>query len=224
MEYPAWSFSSIKLFEQCPRKYYHLRVAKDYKEPTSEAMTYGSVLHKAAEDYISLGTPLPPQFAYIKDALDKLKALPGEKLCERKMGLTRNLEPCDFYAKDVWWRGIADLIVLNKEGGVAYTVDYKTGKSTKYADTGQLELMALAIFKHFPEIKTVKAGLLFVVCNAFIKDGYALDKEPELWEKWMTHYDRMLTAYKSEVWNPNPSGLCRRHCVVTACPHNGANR
>ena len=30
---PAWSYSSITLFDQCPKKYYHLRVAKDIKEP-----------------------------------------------------------------------------------------------------------------------------------------------------------------------------------------------
>jgi len=28
---PAWSFSSIKTFEQCPKKFYHLKVAKDFQ-------------------------------------------------------------------------------------------------------------------------------------------------------------------------------------------------
>ena len=30
---PTWSYSAIKMFEQCQRKYFHLKVKKDYKEP-----------------------------------------------------------------------------------------------------------------------------------------------------------------------------------------------
>jgi hypothetical protein len=121
----------------------------------------------------------------------------------------------------VWWRGIADLVILNRDAGEARIVDYKTGKSTKYADTGQLELMALAAFKHFPEVQTVKAGLLFVIANAFIKSKYTRSDEPRLWAKWMKDYARLKAAYQNDIWNPKPSGLCRRHCVVLSCPHNG---
>jgi hypothetical protein len=224
MTLPAQSYSSLKLFEQCPRKYYHLRVVKDIKEPTSEAMYYGTDMHKAAEDYIQDGTALPERFSYVKSTLDNLKRFEGERICEYKMGLTATLKPCAFDAEDVWFRGIIDLAILNHETGEGRIVDYKTGKSAKYADTGQLELMALGVFKHFPTIKKIKAGLLFVVCKAFIKDKYDLSMEPKLWEKWLRHYSRIETAYKTNVWNPNPSGLCRRHCSVHSCPHNGSNR
>ena len=43
----GWSYSSITLFDQCPKKYYHLKVAKDVSEPESEAMRYGKDLHLA---------------------------------------------------------------------------------------------------------------------------------------------------------------------------------
>jgi hypothetical protein len=100
-------------------------------------------------------------------------------------------------------------------------LDYKTGKSAKYADTGQLELMALAVFKHFPQVHTVKAGLLFVIAKQFPKAKYTKGDEPVLWQKWLRDYDRMKFAYTSDVWNPRPSGLCKKHCVVLSCPHNG---
>jgi hypothetical protein len=221
MKLPPWSFSGIKAFDQCPKKYYHLKVVKDYKEQVTDALTYGSEFHKAAELYIKEGTPLPPQFSYSKGALDNLNQLPGEKLCEYEMGLTEDLEPCGFKAENVWWRGIADLIILDREKGEARVLDYKTGKSAKYADTGQLELMALAIFKHFPEVRKVKAGLLFVIAKQFIKDSYTVDSAPTLWQKWLRDYDRLRFAYQTNVWNPRPSGLCKKHCVVTECPHNG---
>ena len=218
---PTWSYSSIKLFDQCPKKYYHLRVAKDVKEPETDAMLYGTMFHEAAELYIKDGTPIPPQFTFVKSTLDNLRKLEGDKYCEFEMGLTENLEPCGFKDKDVWWRGIADLLVIN--GDEARCLDYKTGKSAKYADTDQLELMALAIFKHFPQIKKVKAGLLFVVSKNFIKDSYNAENQDKMWLKWFTEYNRMKFSYEKNVWNPRPSGLCRKHCSVLECAHNGRN-
>jgi CRISPR/Cas system-associated exonuclease Cas4 (RecB family) len=219
MKIPAWSFSSIKTFEQCPKKFYHLKVARDYKEKETEAMLYGTAFHKAAEEYVRDGTPIPPQFKFAEAALEKLNAMEGEKLCEYEMGLTENLEPCGFKDKDVWWRGIADLMILN--GDKAKVIDYKTGKSAKYADRGQLELMALATFKHFPEVNHVKAALMFVISQDFVKAEYSKEDEPRLWEKWLTDYNRMKAAYELDVWNPRTSGLCKAHCVVLECPHNG---
>jgi hypothetical protein len=34
---PAWSYSSIKTFDQCPKKYFHLRIKKDFKDEDSTA-------------------------------------------------------------------------------------------------------------------------------------------------------------------------------------------
>ncbi len=164
---------------------------------------------------------LDPRFSYAAPALVKLKSMPGEKLCEYKMGLTSNLEPCDFYAKNVWYRGIADLIVLDAEKKTAKIFDYKTGKSARYADKGQLELMALCVFAHFPHVQTVKAGLLFVVCNAVIREDFSVDNTSELWKKWGAEYGQLQRAYDNGVWNPRPTGLCKAHCVVLECPHNG---
>ena len=224
MKIPAWSFSSIKSFEQCPKKYYHLRVAKDFQEDDNkEHLVYGKRFHEAAEKYIRDNEPLPPEFNFVKGALDNLSKLPGEKLCEFKMGLKEDLSACGFFDPEVWWRGVADLIILDETSGEARVLDYKTGKSTKYADTGQLEMMALAVFKHFPTIKKVKAGLLFVIAKDLVKANYHVDNEEKMWSKWLKDYERMKSAYINDVWNPRPSGLCRKHCVVTSCPHNGAN-
>lgn len=220
-----WSYSSLKLFDQCPRKYFHLRVAKDFEEPESEAMLYGTRFHEAAENYIkSMGdTPLPPYFGFAKKALDNLIQLPGVKHCEYEMGVTENLDPCKFNDPNVWFRGIADLLIIDEEKAEARVIDYKTGKSAKYADPDQLELMSLCVFKHFPKVKKVKSGLLFVVANAFIKSKCDADNQGVLWDKWVSKHNRLKIAMQNDTWNPKPSGLCRKHCVVTSCSHNGRN-
>ena len=216
-----WSFSKIKAFEQCPKQFYHMKIAKDYIEKETEAMLYGTLFHEAAENFVKNDTPIPEKFKYAESALTNLKNKPGKKLCEYKLGLTEDLEPCGFFDENVWFRGIADLIIL--DGDTAWVVDYKTGKSARYADKGQLELMALATFKHFPEIKKVKAGLLFVIAKTLVKDSYEDTVAPILWKKWLSDYARMEKALETNTWNPRPSGLCRQHCAVIDCPHNGRN-
>ena len=223
MSTPSWSFSRIKSFEQCPKQFYHLKVVKDYAEPETEAMLYGTSFHTAAEEYVRDGVELPSQFGYAKGVLDALNNKEGDKLCEYRMGLTEDLTPCKFYADNVWWRGIVDLAILDKPKKLAWVVDYKTGKNTRYADKGQLELMALAMFKHFPTIETIRGGLLFVVADELIVETYTADMQEGMWDKWLSDHQQMEIAFENDVWNANPSGLCKAHCVVEECVHNGRN-
>jgi hypothetical protein len=223
MSIAPWSFSKAKAFETCPKQFYHEKILKEYPVEETEAMRYGTEFHKACENYIGEGKPLPKKFDFIKDTLDALNKKRGVKLCEKKLGLTADLEPCDFFSKRVWFRGIADLLIVDTLAETAWVIDYKTGRSAQYADKGQLELMAMSVFKHYPDIKKVRAGLLCVVANKLVKHQYEIDSEPLLWEKWLGIYGKMEKAFKADVWNPRPSGLCKRHCPVVECPHNGKN-
>ena len=217
--YP-WSYSKLKSFDTCPKQYYHLKVLKDYIEPESPAMLYGNQFHKAAEDFIASDKPLPKRFDFALPTMKALRAMKGDKLPENKFGLTENMEPCGFFEKKrVLYRGIADLIIIN--GKKARVFDHKTGGNTKYADPGQLELMALTTFAHFPEVEKIDAALLFVVCKEIIKRSYTRDDIPALWDKWNKKYSALEAAHENDVWNPKPSGLCRKHCLVTSCEHNG---
>jgi hypothetical protein len=65
----TWSYSSLALYQQCPKKYYHLKVVKDIKEPLSEAITFGNEIHKVAEEYVSKGRPIPEKYNHIEPAL-----------------------------------------------------------------------------------------------------------------------------------------------------------
>lgn len=213
----TWSYSSIGLFQQCPHKYYRKYIKQDIKEPPTDAIRYGLMMHKAAEEYIRDDVELPGSLEYLQPALDKLKSYPGTQYCEHKMGLTRNLAPCAFDAQDVWWRGIADLLVVN--GNQARIVDYKTGKSAKFADTKQLELLSMAVFKHFPEVEYVKAALLFVVSRDLVKATYSVKNTDEYWQRWLAETALLEKAFDAGTWNPRPNFTCRGWCAVTDCHH-----
>jgi hypothetical protein len=217
----AWSYSRMKGFETCPKQYYHVNVLKEYPFEETVATRYGNEFHKAAELYIKDNQPVPGKFAEFEPILQSLRDKPGDKHCELKLGLTADLEPCGFFAKNVWFRGVVDLLII--DGDRAFIVDYKTGKSAKYADPDQLELMALTVFAHYPQVKEAKAGLVFVIADTVIKENYDEGSRQERWARWVTRYAAMQKAHETEVFNPRPSGLCRAHCPVVECAHNGKN-
>jgi len=217
-----WSYSSLDLFKQCPHKFYRIRVKKDVVEPPAAHLTYGLEVHKAAEDFIGSGVPIPEKFAFIREPLEMLRSREGEHLVEYKMGLRRDMTACDFSDAKAWWRGIADLITL--QGEKAYIVDYKTGKSSKYADTKQLEILSLAVFKHFPQVKKIKAGLLFVVAKDLVKAEFNADDQHIHWVRWLADTGRLEKAFETDVWNPKPNFTCKGWCPVADCTHNTKGR
>lgn len=216
----AWSYSSLNTFKQCPKKYYHLKVAKDVKDVGSSAMYYGNEVHKAAEDYIKEGVPIPSKFKFLQRPLDSLSKIDGDKHCEIRMGVTKQgneYTPTGFFGKDVWWRGIADLLIVN--GEKAYLVDYKTGKNAAYADTKQLDLLAGATFTHFPEVQIIKSALLYVVSNDFIRKKHTADLRKSYFTVFDEELERLEVALEEDVWNAVESGLCK-FCPVVSCEHN----
>ena len=218
MKKVTWSHSSLKDYEGCPRRYYEAKVLKKWRLTDTQATIYGKELHEAAEFYIKDGTPLPKQFEFVKDTLDALNAKPGRKLCEYKMGLTSDLRPCDFFDKDVWVRGIADLLIINDDNLTARVVDYKTGNN-KYPDREQLKLMALMVFAHFPHIRRVEGALLFVVKEDIAKASFMVGEAEEYWWDYRERVARIEQAHESGVWNPKPTPLCG-WCPCKDCEFN----
>lgn len=218
----AWSYSRMKSFETCPKQFYHVSVLKEHPFRETPETRYGNEFHKAAELYIMRGRELPGKFAHYRDTLDTLNARPGRKYCELKLGLTRDIEPCEYFdTRRIWFRAIIDLLIIDSD--TADVVDYKTGKSARYADPDQLELMALTVMAHYPDVKRVRAGLVFVVADALVKKAYAATDTDALWGEWYERYAAYEKAHETGTFNPRPSGLCRKHCPVLSCAHNGAN-
>lgn len=220
-----WSYSSITLFKQCPRKYHHLRILRDVVEPVTSYLAYGSDAHKAAEDYGRDAVPLPKRFEFMKGMIDAIMSSPGELLFEQKLAVTRDLAACGFDSFDAWWRGIADFMAVPGagDGDEATLIDYKTGKSAKYADTDQLELLSLAIFAQYPHIKKVKGGLLFVVSKEFITLHVDRENSEARWDKWKNVSRRLDDCEMYNVWNASSNFTCRNFCAVITCEHNGRN-
>lgn len=216
----TWSHSALKNFETCPRQYHELKVLQNYPAKDTAQTLYGKDLHKAAELYIRDGEPIPLQFNFIQEMLDSLLKKDGDKHPEMEMAVTVDLRDCDFHDKNRWVRGIADLVILNEDEGIAWIVDFKSG-SDKYPDKGQLDLMALLVFAKYPAIERVNSALLFVVKNTIVKHKTHRRESHKLWEDYRQRVALIEQAHSNGVWNPKPSGLCKRYCAVTTCEYNG---
>lgn len=218
----VWSHSSLKAFEQCPRKFHEEKVLKRFPFKDTEATIYGKELHSAAEFYIKDGTPLPAHFAFLKPTLDALAAKPGRKLTEYEMAVDARLRPCGFKDPQVWARGIADLLIVDDDNLTAWCADYKSGND-KYPDRDQLTLMSLFVFAHFPHVRVVRSALLFVVKDTMVKHRVELAQATNYWQDYRERVAALEGAFASGVWDPKQSGLCRRHCPIASCEFNGGH-
>lgn len=209
-----WSYSSLGTFENCPKRFYHEKIAGDFKSEGSDATRYGTLVHEAAEAYLKHGTPLPLEFSYMKDVCDALKAMPGELHSELDISLKFDYTPCEAEDPEAWLRGYADIVIVNGERGLV--ADFKTGKS-RYAKIDQLEIYALAAFRRFPQLKKVTGMLLFVrEPGAPLKKTFSVEEAPNLWLAWIARVDKIRQAREFNNWPAKTSGLCR-FCPVTSC-------
>lgn len=215
----AHSYSAVKEFENCPKKYHETRILKRFKREDTQATLYGTEVHKALELYLTGPKTLPPQYAHFERFVEPIDKLAGEMKCEVKMGIKADFSPCDFFDKDVWFRGVPDVLVVNHRTNVARVVDWKTGKSSRYADTAQLELLAGMVFSHYPKVEKVKGALVFLIAEDIVKADFTREQYGEIMSKWAGKASMIESALEHGTWNARPTPLCG-WCPVTDCTHH----
>lgn len=196
-----------------------MKVLRKYPPKDTVATIYGKEMHKDFEEHLLHGVPLSARFKKYQDVVDLVVKLRGERFVEYPMGVTLDGTACKFDAPDVWWHGIPDVLVVNRDTGVARVVDWKSSKSAKYADTDQLELLALATFAKFPEINKVKGALIFVVPDAVVTKDFTRDQIPLIMSKWIGNISKIEKAMESGVWNPRSGPLCNFCPCKDDCDH-----
>lgn len=200
----AWSYSALTSFEQCERKHNLTRIAKQVKEEESEAMRWGSRVHKALE-YRLTGEPLYGNMQQFEPYAKWVENQPGEILVEKRLALTKSFEPTEFFAHNVWVRAVADVLIV--DGARVTNLDWKTGKHNP--DSDQLKLSAAVTFHHFPDAEVIRTGFIWLKGDGKPTVGtYTRDDVAEIWEDFMPRVSRMERKIKDGTYHPKPSGLC----------------
>jgi hypothetical protein len=201
------SYSSIKMYDNCPKRYYHQRIAKHVTEQAGEATVYGERLHKMLEDRLRDDVDLPPEaaaYAPLVDAVLRTSAN-GVLMVEQEMTLNRQLKPTGWWAEDAWMRSKLDVLVL--KGRKAVVLDWKTGK--RRPDFNQLELFALQVFAHHKDIDEVSSGFIWLKDQAIDRNTYSRNNIGELWSNLLNKVSRIERSLDNDDWPAKPSGLCR---------------
>lgn len=221
MSMPPWSYSGLTSFETCPKRYYHIKVAKDVTDAPGEAARWGSAVHKHLEDRVRDGIPLPPIIAGYEALVAPVINSSGTKLVEQQFAVTSGLQPANWTASDAWCRGIVDLGVLSSTKTSAVLLDWKTGK--RKPDNDQLMLFAGLAFSHYASLKTVQTGFVWLKENKIDKKTFTREDVPVIWQQFVPRVKRMERAYQTDTFPPKPSGLCRNYCPVpnNVCQFSG---
>lgn len=208
-----WSHSRLADFKNCPRAFYEKQVVKSVVEEKGEAVIWGQEVHKHFEDRLVSGVVLPDMLKEHEPFLAKLESMPGKLTAEERLALDSRAQPCGFFDKDVWFRGVADVKILN--GDKALIVDHKTGKVKNNFD--QLELFALHTFAAHPEVQLVRVGYYWTKIRSLKLSAYGRGEIPRMWSKFMPDLKQYAQAFREDVWQPRQSGLCNGWCPVTDC-------
>jgi hypothetical protein len=216
----TFSYSRLKNYEVCPKRHYEIDIAKNFKEDESEVLMWGEQVHKAAELYLTKGTPLPIGMPALQDWLDRIKLVPYDKLlAEQKLAITRDFAPAGYWDNNVWFRTKAD--VLGIAGPVALAVDWKTGKLID--DSQQLALMAAAAFANFPKLQKIRTEFVWLKegPNVSTRQDFSRADMVPMWKNLWPRIEQLERAYNTNDYPAKPGYLCRKWCAVKTCEFNG---
>lgn len=203
----AHSYSSMKMYENCPKRFYHQRITRQVTDPGGEATLYGERLHKMLEERLRDAVDLPQEAAPYAPLVEAvLRSVGGGTLMvEQELTLNRKLKPTGWWDADAWMRSKLDVLVI--KDSKAIVLDWKTGK--RRPDFAQLELFALQVFAHHKSVKEVSSGFVWLKDSAIDRETYKRDNIGELWSNLLNKVSRIERSLQEDDWPAKPSGLCK---------------
>ena len=240
----AWSYSKLKNYETCPKRTYHLDWMRDVKEPESDALLWGNTLHDVLAKAIGADdndqrnprdmidyAPLPEAYAPYKPWVDRItgaRAHGAQVIAEKGLAINREFKPTAWFDSNSWFRAKIDAMVIAKDGQHAATWDWKTGN--KVDDSPQLMMSAITMFARYPSLQAIRAEFVWLKgynptdpfnADHYTRKTYTRQGMGDMWSSIAPRVERLSRAYTSRDFPANPSGLCKKWCPVTSCPHNG---
>lgn len=214
MKRPAWSYSAMAQFTNCPRAYQKTRVTKEVVDTPGVEAQWGTRVHKELEEHLLNDAPLPEHVGFMADALARIKRAPAY-FGEKKLTLDAEFQPVSWFDKGAWVRGILDVGV--EKGTSAWVGDYKTGKRRPGSD--QLMLAAAMVMHSNPRIERVSTSFIWIKEQGRTDtEVYTREQLPAIWQHFLPKVARLEAAFEQDKWPAKPSGLCgwcactKAHC------------
>ena len=150
---------------------------------------------------------LPSEVASLEPVVSVIKAMvgTGDLHIEQEMTLNPGLTPTGWWDPDAWIRSKLDVLIVKKH--TAVVMDWKTGK--RRPDFTQLELFALQVFAHYPEVELVTSTFVWTQDMSTDRELYRKRDASVYWERLLDRIRRIEVAAEKDNWPAKPSGLCR---------------
>lgn len=233
------SASSMKTYEQCPRKYYFNYIEK---VPTKhwEHFDLGNLCHKTLEifhkeymnktdvDKRSLEQMMGFGFSLARkdfpDMREELLADAKGMLLKylsliKKEGvpIVKGVETSFTFnvTDNVLIRGFIDRLDITKDKGYKI-VDYKTTKNEKYLDEFQLLIYGLWLRNNYPDVKNFEGSYVLLRHDSKEKKYKFTMEDVDKVEKKIIKYADMIRDEDS--WVPIPTRLCNWCDFKEICP------
>lgn len=198
----SYSYSAIKLYEQCPLKYKLTRI-DHLVEPSGDAANRGKTIHAEIEAILKGGLNLlSDDIKHLEEKLSNWIKVNGQS--ELPVGINDKWEPVAFDADDVMFRGIIDLFIKEQDGR-ATVLDFKTGKHRDYSD--QVTVYSTVILSTMPDVDTVENVIEFI--DLAKTDRYKPITRSDLPKLQLQLKGRITAIEKDKIYAPNPSVLCK---------------
>lgn len=162
----AWSFSTLKKYEQCPYSVYLNKVEKipDVAGPAAER---GTMIHDQAEAYVRDGGDLPTALHKFKSDFERLherfQQQPYLMTMEENWGFTSQWTPTGWAEADTWCRQKLDVFYMDGKNS-AVIIDHKTGKKfgneLKHGEQGLH--YAIGAFMKYPELDLITTEFWYI--------------------------------------------------------------
>jgi PD-(D/E)XK nuclease superfamily len=216
----AGSFSRLKNYEDCPRRYHEVDILKRWPEKKSTMLEEGDAIHAAMAHALKTNTPLPPTWQEHQKWVDKVRCIEGDLLVEKQLAITRDFQPTAWFSKQAWWRAIVDAAVLDTEHPMACLVDWKWGKSEN-ASPIQLVLSSLVMFAHFPQLQVVHSAFVWLQEDDKTEQTLWRQDAQDQWDLLMPRIQLLEEATLANNFPPKPNRFCKRYCRVATCEYHG---
>ena len=209
---PAWSHSTLKVFETCAYRSYIAKV-KRISEDYGPAAKRGSEIHDQAEKYVDGRlTEFPDTLSKFTSQFERLKKLydEGKAELEGEWGFTIEWEACHWMAKNVWARIKLDAIV-HEDDTSARVIDYKTGRQfgNEISHGQQALTYAIGSFLRYPDLQYVQTELWYLDHGTVTEQSYTRDQALLFLPKL---HERAIVMTTAEKFPPNPSKTNCKWC------------
>jgi len=208
----AWSYSALKVFEECPYRTYISRVRR-VQEPSNPAAARGTEIHDQAEHYVdgTLGE-MPSTLDKFKSEFEELRQLyiDGKVELEGEWGFNLEWAPVGWVEPKTWARIKLDALVHQDETS-ARVIDYKTGKKfgNEISHSQQCLLYAIGTFFRYPHLEFVQTELWYLDKGETTTKSYT---RAEAMQFAPGFHSRAIAMTTCDDFAPTPSKQACRWC------------